>query len=177
MKKFLNSVLAWLIILLIVPIVIVLGIGYLFFVPFDIIRYHRMPYYKDFKNKYTFFITSRDAVKFYNRIARENLPIEYIQNNNFEYFVKDEQVLLCNWDYDGFEQVDGVWFFVFDGKCSTKMSMEEIIENERDLLKPEHKNLPVKFLFFYQDITDAEKFEQAKECPYLYCVFLLDEWS
>ena len=150
-------------------------IGYLYFVPFDMIRYHRMPYYKDFKNKYRFFITSRDVVKFYNRIARKNLPIEYIQNNNFEYFVKDGQVLLCDWGYDGFEQVDGEWFFVFDGECHTKMPMEEIIENERDLLKSEHKYMPVKFLIFYHDISDAENFEQAKECPYLYCVFSLDE--
>ena len=175
MKKFLNSVLAWLIILLIVPIVIVLGIGYLFFVPFDIIRYHRMPYYKDFKIKYQFFITSRDVVKIYNRIVREQLPIEYIKNNDFEYFVKDGQVLLCGWGYDGFEQVDGEWFFVLDGECNTKMTMKETLENDADLLKPEHKCLPAKFLVFYNDITDAVKFEQAKACPYFHCVFSADE--
>lgn len=134
-----------------------------------------MPYYKDFKNKYRFFITSRDVVKIYNRIVREQLPIEYIKNNDFEYFVKDGQVLLCGWGYDGFEQIDDEWFFILDGECSTKMTMKETLENEADLLKPEHKCLPAKFLVFYNDITDAEKFEQAKECPYFHCVFSVDE--
>ena len=74
-----------------------------------------------------------------------------------------------------FEQVDGEWFFVLDGECNTKMTMKETLENDVDLLKPEHKCLPAKFLFFYNDITDAEKFEQAKECPYFHCVFSVDE--
>ena len=56
MKKFLNVVGIVLGIIVGVPITIVVFIGYLFFVPFDIIRYHRMPYYKDFKIKYQFFI-------------------------------------------------------------------------------------------------------------------------
>lgn len=48
-----------------------------------------MPYYKDLKNKYQFFITSKDIVKIYNHIAKEQLPIGYFKNNDFEYFVKD----------------------------------------------------------------------------------------
>ena len=158
-----------------VPLFLIACIGYLLFVPFDIIRYHSMPYYKDFRNKYQFFITSRDIVKIYNRIVREKLPIEYIKNNDFEYFIKDNQVLLCGWGYDGFEQVNGEWFFVLDGECNTKMSMEEAIGNEKDLLKPEHMCLPAKFLIFYNDITEAGKFEQAKRCPYFHCVFSVDE--
>ena len=175
MKKILNVVGIVLGIIVAVPITMVVCIGYLFFVPFDIIRYHRMPYYKDFKNKYRFFITSRDVVKIYNRIAKEQLPIEYIKNNDFEYFVKDGQVLLCGWSYEGFEQVDGECFFIFDSECDTKMPMEETIGNYKDLLKTEHKCLPAKFLIFYKDITDAKKFEQAKECPYFHCVFSADE--
>ena len=175
MKKFLSILGTGLGIIIGVPITLVVCVGYLLFVPFDIIRYHRMPYYKDFKIKYQFFITSGDVVKIYNRIVREQLPIEYIKNNDFEYFVKDGQVLLCGWGYDGFEQVDGEWFFVLDGECNTKMTMKETLENDADLLKPEHKCLPAKFLVFYNDITDAEKFEQAKECPYFHCVFSVDE--
>ena len=114
-------------------------------------------------------------MKIYNRTAKEQLPIEYIKNNDFEYFVKDGQVLLCGWGYEGFEQVDGEWFFILDSECDTKMPMEETIGNEKNLLKTEHKCLPAKFLIFYNDITDAEKFEQAKECPYFHCVFSVDE--
>ena len=31
--------------------------------------------------------------------------------------------------------------------------------------------MPAKFLILYSDVTDAEKFEQVKKCPYFYCVF------
>ena len=158
-----------------VPILLMVCVGYLLFVPFDIIRYYRMPYFKDFKTKYEFFLTSSDVVKIYNRIVREQLSIQYVKNNDYEYFIKDGQVLLCGWGYDGFEQVDGEWFFVLDGECNTKMTMKETLENEADLLKPEHKALPAKFLISYDDVTDAEKFKKAKECPYFHCVFSADE--
>lgn len=175
MKKILSVLEAGAVILIGIPIFLIVCVGYLLFVPFDIIRYHRMPYYQDFKIKYQFFITSMDMVKLYNRIVREQLPIEYFKNNDFEYLVKDGQVLLCGWGYMGFEQVDGEWFFILDGECYTKMAMKETIEHETELLKPEHKCLPAKFLIFYSDITGAEQFEKAKECPYFYCVFSVDE--
>lgn len=158
-----------------VPILLIVCIGYFLFVPFDIIRYHRMPYYKDFKNKYRFFITTKDVVKIYNRIVKEQLPTEYVKNNGFEYFIKDGQVLLCDWGYDGFEQENGEWIFMLDGECQTKVSMKEILENEISLLKPEHRSLPAKLLIFYHDLTDAERFEQAKQCPYFHCIFSADE--
>ena len=158
-----------------VPILLIVCVGYLLFVPFDIIRYYRMPYFKDFKTKYEFFLTSSDVVKIYNRIVREQLSIQYVKNNDYEYFIKDGQVLLCGWGNDEFDQIDGEWFFILDGESKSKMAMKEVLENEKDLLKLEHKALPAKFLISYDDITDAEKFEKAKECPYFHCVFSVDE--
>ena len=55
--------------------------------------------------------------------------------------------------------------------------MKETLDSETDLIKPEHKCLRAKFLIFYSDITDAEKFEQAKKCPYFHCVFSVDKDS
>ena len=153
-----------------VPILLVACILYLLYVPFDMIRYHKMPYYQNLKHKYEFFLTSSDVVKLYNRIAREQLPIEYFENEDFEYFVKGGQVLVCGWGYDGFEEINGEWFFLLDGECNTKMTMKETLENEADLFKPEHKCLPAKFLIFYENMEDAEEIEQAKNCPYFYCV-------
>ena len=175
MKEFLYMLGMYTLFVLCVPILLIACIGYLLFVPFDIVRYHKMPYYRDFKNKYQFFITSRDVVKIYNRIVREQLPIEYIKNNDFEYFAKDGHVLLCGWGNEQFEQIDNEWFFVFEGKCNINIAMKEVLEDQKNDLKPEHKDLPAKFLFFYNDITDAERFEQAKECPYFHCVFSADE--
>lgn len=175
MKEFLCKLGMYALFILCVPILLIAIIVYLLFVPFDIVRYRRMPYYKDFRIKYQFFITSWDIVLFYNRIIKEQLPIVYIKNNDFEYFVKDGQVLLCGWRNEKIEKIDNDWFFVFEGKCNINMSMKEVLEDEINLLKPEHKELPAKFLIFYNDITDAEKFEKAKECPYFYCIFSADE--
>lgn len=168
MKSFFRTLGTWVGIIVSVPIFLIVCVGYLFFVPIDIIRYHRMPYYKDLKNKYQFFITSRDIVKIYNRIVREQLPIKYFKNNDFEYFLKDEQVLLCGYGYYRFKKLNGEWFFCLDGECNMEMLMKEILENEMALLKPEHRCLPAKFLFFFNDNTDVETIEQAKECPYFY---------
>lgn len=176
MKSFLTMLLRGLTVIIIIPIILILVIGYFIYLPFDIIRYYKMPYYRDFKVKYSLFLTSRDVVKLYNRIVKEQLPIEYVNYNDFEYFVKDNQVLLCDWGNEDFEQIDDEWVFSLDddsGDKTTKV-MEEALTEEKALLKPEHQNLPAKFLLFYNDITDAEEFEKAKECPYFYTVFSVE---
>jgi len=174
MKKFLSILGTGLGIIIGVPIALVVCIGYLLFVPFDIIRYHRMPYYKDFKKKYRFFITADDIVLLYNRIVKERLPIEYVKNEDYEYFIKDGQVLLTVCGHEAFKHADGEWVFVMEDERET-ITMEKAMSEEKELLKPEHRSLPAKFLIFYNDITDAEKFEQAKACPYLYSLFSADE--
>ncbi len=176
MRKFLDILKQGLGLIVAIPILLILCVGYLLYVPFDIIRYHKMQYYKDFKKKYEFFITSSDIVLLYNRIVKEKLPIEYVNNNDYEYFIKDYQVLLCKWGNEDFKQIDNEWFFILENECNTtQTAMEQALFEEREFLKPEHKDLPAKFLIFYSDITDAEKFEQAKECPYFHCVFSADE--
>ncbi len=176
MKKILSVIGSFFAVVIGVPLVLLICVGYLLFVPFDIIRYHRTPYYKDFKRKYEFFITASDTVRLYNRIVLEHLPIEYVKHKDFEYFIKDGQVLLCGWANESFKQIEDEWFFILDNECdTTQLSMEEAISDDRELLKPEHKELPAKFLLCYDDIGDGEKFEQAKECPYFHCVFSVDE--
>lgn len=175
MKKFLRSLSTILVIIIGIPLALLFLIGYLLFIPFDVIRYHGMPYYRDHKKKYHLFITSTDIVKFYNRAVTEKLPVQYFEHEDFEYFVKDDQVLLCGWSYEGFEQVDNQWFFLLEGECNARMPMTEALENDRELLPPEHRKLDTKFLIFYNDVTDAEQFELAKTCPYFHCVFSPDE--
>ena len=154
------------------PILLIACIGYLFYVPFDIIRYHKMPYYKDLRKKYEFFITSGDAVKFYNYITNENLPIEYFINEDYEYFVKDEEVLLCGWSKEEFEKEGEDWCCIYAGNDEDKsMSVQEIIELDRERLRPEHKGLPVKILMLYSK-KELEKLEQIKESRLFYCVSL-----
>ncbi|MBR4116697.1 MAG: hypothetical protein IKK65_01260 [Clostridia bacterium] len=177
MKNFFSALASVFGFIIFIPIILLICIGYLLYLPFDIIQYHKMPYYKDFKVKYSFLITARDKVKLYNRIVKEKLPIEHVKYNDFEYFLKDNQVLLCDWTNEDFDLVNNEWVFHLDddhGDTYTK-TMEDALAEEREILNPEHKHLPIKFLFFYSDITDAEKFEKAKECPYFYPIFSVEE--
>ncbi|MBE7064555.1 MAG: hypothetical protein E7384_01910 [Ruminococcaceae bacterium] len=173
MKKFLSAIGTIIATIIFIPIVLVVCLCYLLFLPIDIIRYHRMPYYKNLKVKYCLFLTSRNVVRFYNYIVRKKLSIEYVKHNELEYFVKDGEVLLCGWSFDMFEETDGEWYF--DLGDETKQSIQESLQIDTEFLKPEHQSMSAKYLLFYDDITDAERFEKAKECPYFYCVFSMDE--
>lgn len=51
------------------------------------------------------------------------------------------------------------------------MSVQEIIELDRERLRPEHKGLPVKILMLYSK-KELEKLEQIKESRLFYCVSL-----
>ena len=84
---------------------------------------------------------------------------------------------MCGWGNEDFAQIDNEWVFNLDDDCddTTTQTIEQALAEEKCLLKPEHKDLPAKFLIFYNDITDAEKFEKTKECPYFHCVFSVDE--
>ncbi len=175
MRNFLHALGTCIGAIIAVPILIVLIVAYLMFVPFDILRYHHTPYYKDFKIKYQFFLTSRIQVRLYNAIVRAQLPIKYFRNNDFEYFIKDGQILLCDWSLDTFELVDGEWCFILDDDEKTVLKMQDILGEEIQLLNSEHRDLPAKFILFYNDVTDAERFEKAKECPYFHCIFSIED--
>ena len=172
MKKIFEKIGLLIAIVIGIPILLIVCVGYLIYVPFDIIQYYKMPYYRDLKNKYQFFITSRDVVKFYNHIVNKKLPIEYFKNGDYEYFVKEGIVLLSGWSNDEFEEVNGEWCCNYDDEDEDKkMSTQEIIESDREILKSEHKNLPAKILMIYNK-KDSERIEQIKECPHLYFVSL-----
>lgn len=168
MKKFSGNILLAIGIVIGVPILLIVGIGYLFYVPFDIVRYHKMPYYIDLKRKYEFFITTREVVKVYNHIAREKLPMKYYKNEDLEYFVKEGEVLLCGWGLCDFERKNDEWYFFFDGDEEEAMSTHEVIELDSEQLLPEHKGLPVKILMMCEE-ADVERMEEIKECPHFHC--------
>lgn len=168
MKKLLDFLGGCLGLVIAIPVAVIIGIILVVCLPFDILRYYQMPYYKNLKKKYKFYITNSDVVQMYNRIVRKQLPMEYADSDGYEYFVKDGQVLLCDWSGSNFEQREGEWYFELE---DTTIPVTELLDSEKNLRKPEHRELPAKFLMFYDDITDAERFEQAKECPYFYCVF------
>jgi hypothetical protein len=100
-----------------------------------------------------------------------------VKYNDFEYFIKDNTVLLPDWENEDFEVIDGEWIFSLDDDSGDKTTkpMEEALAEEKELLNPEHQNLPTKFIVLYDHLTDGEDFEKAKECPYFYTAFSIDE--
>ncbi len=130
------------------PLVLMLILAAILMTPADIYRYHRMPYYKDLRKKYRWYATGTDPVKLYNRMVKENLPIEYQSYENYEYFTAENTVLLVGWDKETVEERDGIWGIVFEDEEMGEHweSMENVLETERQNLKPEHRNLPAKFL-------------------------------
>ena len=170
--KIIKKILTFVIMLFFVILLIPMMIGYFLYVPFDIIRYHRMPYYKDTKEKYRFFITSRSLVKVYNLIKKNNLSISYVENENFEYFIKDGTVLLCDWieSAEIFDEKDGEWVYsdASEGEYAG-LFLKDILEEERKNLKKEHQKFPIRILVFCGEVTDAERWEKLKPCPYFAC--------
>ncbi len=176
----LKSIGSWLIAIPICLLLIILSIGYfIFFVPFDIIRYYKSPYYKNSKKKYVFFRTSTDTVKLYNYIAKNSLPIEYVNNEDFEYFIKDGQVFLLDWSSEALDEDNGELGFSVDRESGdvSFVSMKELLSEEISQLKEEHKALPAKFLILNDDFTDADLFEKAKDCPYIHCAHSIEDFA
>ena len=170
MRKILDILFMVIAVVIGIPIVLIVCIGYSIYLPFDIVRYHKMPYYTDLKNKYELFITIRDVVKIYNYIAREKLPIEYYKNADMEYFVKDGEVLLCGWSDMELEKDGDEYFFLLDAETDGRISVQEIRESDGALLKPEHQDLPIKIVMMYDDATDNGKLELARESLDFYCI-------
>ena len=175
MKKALKAIGTALIALVCIPVVLVVGIVLLISRPFEKRRYHRTPYYKDTKKEYRLLITSDSTVKLYNRMVLENLPIRYFENDGTEYFIQNGVVLLCGYCHEEFKEENGEWIFIFDHEEMSCEPMQKIMDEERERLRLEHRGLPVKFLMLYDDITDAEIFETAKECPHFHCVVSTEE--
>ncbi len=170
---------SFLVIVLIIILLIPLALLYLLFVPFDIIRYYQMPYYKDLKIKYHFFITSKGIVKLYNRIKKNNINVSFYRNGEFEYFIKDDTVLLYDWSHANFEKENGDWYLVEEHTDSEYegLLLKDILEEERKNLKFEHQKIPIKILVFYSDVTDADRWKELQSSFCFACYFNLDDFT
>lgn len=141
-------------------------------IPVDIIHYHITRYYKEQRHKYKFGRGFSLEVKLYDYIARKKLPIEYFDNEGYEYFVKDGVVLLTSFINEEPEEDYDKWYYIEGYEPGTVYEVQEIIESEREYLYPEHSSLPVKLLYF---CDDEEKYGEAKDYPYFYCLRKIKE--
>ncbi len=191
MKKFFVKLGKGICMIIILPITLLMGLIFLLYLLFEIIRYFMSPYYKNTRNKYSPMSMQSDVVRLYNYNAKRNSNesrLVYFCNDAYEYFLKydyvlkcdltlDELVLLCGYSCDCFKQIDGEWYFVEEDGEGNKsaVSMAETLQDCRKKLKDKHRELDVKFLLNYEDITDADRFELAKTCQYFYCITSYDD--
>lgn len=89
------------------PLIILVGVGLILYIPFDYIRYKNSMYYKVEKERYSPYKGSSLNSKIYNEIAENNLPIKYVKNPQDklqrESFVFDKTLIIINcfvFDYD-----------------------------------------------------------------------------
>lgn len=80
MKKILSKIGKFFLTLLCVFLLLILGICFVFMLPFDYIKYKRSYFYKTEHKKYKLFAGSGIYFDLYNEIAKNNLPINYIFN-------------------------------------------------------------------------------------------------
>lgn len=141
-------------------------------IPVDIIHYHTTRYYKEQKHKYKFGRGFSREVKLYDYIARKKLPVEYFDNDGYEYFVKDGVVLLTSFINEELDEDYDKWYYIQDEDPCLMYEVPEIIESEHEYLYPQHGSLPAKLLYF---CDDEEEHRKAKDYPYFCCLRKIEE--
>lgn len=152
------------------PTILITLVFFAFAIPIDMFRFRRTQYFKNLKAKYKFNKVSSDIVKIYNAIAEGKLDFEYCSFDDYEYFLRDGELLLPGFSLEYFAAFEGDWYFITDGEKPTEeLKISRVIENELELLSPEHMSMPAKLLMLKSNAED-DAFETAKSCPYFCCV-------
>ncbi len=63
-----------------IVLLVIVGFGFLLYLPFDYVKYKASLYYKTFHKKYKLFAGLGTNFDVYNVILKNQLPIEYIEN-------------------------------------------------------------------------------------------------
>ena len=110
--------------------------------PVDYLKYKRTRYYKDTKERYSWFGASSHYVGFYEMIKKANLPIDYYRYDNipvagYGYFVYKDTLILS--DYDPYYDEEGnVWqVMVEDEYVDLAEDVRNAIDRCNELLKAE----------------------------------------
>lgn len=100
-----------LITILLIPVVAIFLLLLILVTPFDYLKYIRTRYYKDTKEKYSWFCTNSYYIGLYDLIKKENLPIDYYPCKEgsvagYGYFVCRDTLILNDYEpcYDAEKQ-------------------------------------------------------------------------
>jgi hypothetical protein len=123
-------------------VVILFGLGMLFYTPFDYFKYKRTRFYKDTKQKYSWLCMSSYYIKLYDLIKNENLPIDYYPCDysfvmGYGYFVYKDTLILN--DYSPcYDAKKNIWLVeIEDEYVDIKIDVEAAIANCNERFGPD----------------------------------------
>lgn len=99
------------VLILISPMLVLLLLGCLIYLPFDFIKYRRSRLYRDLRTPYFLFYGIAPCVKLYEMIHQNDLPIEFVPEPDgpFGYFLFRDIVILYGFCSLLFDSKQGLW--------------------------------------------------------------------
>ncbi len=163
-----------LICIIFIPILLIVVLCFILYLPFDYIKYKRSYFYKEFKEKYTFFSGISPYFKMYNDIKKSRLPIEYIRNNSVDniygYFVYNKELIIvdCCVYYDEYNKA---WAIVESHEDDRERfySVEEMVEVMLDEVNKFAGNIICDRAIVLVDLSEVneEYVDNLSECKLL----------
>lgn len=120
--------------ILLLPLIIIFGLFLLLYLPIDLIAYRRTRYYKDTKEKYSFFGRSSPYVKLYNTLKREGVEFDFHrctdeQINAFGYFLIGDALLIADL-YPTYDKETQSWLILEGEDGEQKTTLPEIAQEQ-----------------------------------------------
>lgn len=148
-----------------VPLLLLVLIFFLLYLPFDCIRYKRSRYYKDLRIKYRFLEGLSKEVALYNVIKEHDLPIEHIRYEDIDYF-RYRDTLILYYLSPVFDGGQNIWTVeIEDEYVSIEQEMAEELE---EFGKRIGEGICTKAIALVDrsEIYDGD-IENAENCPFM----------
>ena len=155
--KWYYKILIGLVIVLFSPLIItgliVFGISELIHLPGNIKEYKNSQYFKDFQLPYKEYRLHSPEYRFYNSIKERNIQVDYIKQEDTEYFIYDNTIFLFP-DFDQllFDEENSKWVADYDGDF---LPLEEAYQKIIGKLHNIKKDYPIKLLVEREMCTET----------------------
>lgn len=147
MKWYYKILIAGMVILfspLIILGVVIYGISYLFCLPKSIKEYKKSQYFKDFQEKFKARKLNSPEYRFYNSIKERNIEVNYIKQEDIEYFMYENTLFLFpDFDQIFFDTEEIKWVADYDGDF---YPLEQVYQKAVNKIQPPKDNYKTKIL-------------------------------
>lgn len=162
MKWYYKILIAGMVILfspLIILGVVIYGLSYLFCLPKSIKEYKKSQYFKDFQEKFKARKLDAPEYRFYNSIKERNIEVNYIKQEDIEYFMYENTLFLFpDFDQIFFDTEEIKWVADYDGDY---YPLEQVYQKAENKIQPPKDNYKTKILVEREmcNETNLNKFE------------------